>query len=185
MNTCQFNGGVRAVTISEWIPTMFWTGSCFQLAFPLLSNSLLEILHRSKASSHYWFLKLVPFGTSCTSADFYKQGIFQSFVEIWKECPIPHCLYLENKYTAVFSSTWQYKVFACSGADSGFLYMILGAGFLSCFSLLPDGIPVLKQSETWVVRLIYFFVEILMKWNRHKPKVSIIRRLIFGSDIFI
>lgn len=100
-------GGARAVTISEWIPAMFWTGSCFQLAFPLLSNSLLELLHRSKASSHYWFLKLVPFGTSCTSADFYKQDIFQSFVEIWKECAIPHCLYFENKYTAVFSSTWQ------------------------------------------------------------------------------
>lgn len=125
MNTCQFSGDARGITISEWIPAMFWTGSCFQLAFTLLSNSLLELLHRSKAPSHYWFLKLAPFGTSCTSADFYKQNIFQSFVEIWKESPIPQCLYFENKYTAVFFSTWQCIVFASSGADGDFLHMIL------------------------------------------------------------
>lgn len=125
MNTCQFSGGARAVTIREWIPAMFWTSSCFQLAFTLLSNSLLEHLHRSKASSHYWFLKLVPFGTSCTSADFYKQNILTSFVEIWKESPIPHCWYFGKKYTAIFSSTWQCKVFVSSGGDSGFLHMIL------------------------------------------------------------
>lgn len=55
--------------------------------------SAQALLHMSKASSCYSFLKLVPFGTSCTSADSGKQSIFQSFMEVWKESPIPYWLY--------------------------------------------------------------------------------------------
>lgn len=108
--------------------------------------SAWSLLHMSKASSRYWFLKLVPFGTSCTSADSCKQTKhFWRFMEVSKESPIPQCLHFENKNTAVFPPTWTLTDFTFSGADRGFLHVIPGAGCLSkCFSPLLDSVPVLK-----------------------------------------
>lgn len=122
--------------ISEWIPAMFWMGSCFHLAFALLSDSLLELCytwvrHQVVTDFQSWF-PLAPVALQLTPAN--KQNIFQSFVEVWKESPIPHCLHFENKNTAVFPPTWTHTNFTSSGADRGFLHVILCASCLSnCF----------------------------------------------------
>lgn len=140
------------------------------------------LLHMTTAPSHYWFLKLVPFGTGCASADSCKQT-----KRFWK---FPGNLEGVSRFS--LPALWKYKHHCIFLHLNGHRLRVFWSwqGFESClsncFPLLSDSLP---SSEiirtTWIVRLIYFFVGMVMKWNRHKPRVSIIRRLILGSDILI